>query len=182
MDRQVHRIDESRKNDFYKVHCAVNDAAWCFCAAWWVPTWDNFDQRQAMQNYQLRDRLFKDGEYDGYLLYVDGKPVGWCQVGPRDRLEKLTREYELAADPYTWAITCFLIAPSYRRMGLAEFMLSEIIADLKTRGARRLEAFPHRGETLGECGMWTGPEAIFRRAGFCVARDNPEKPILGLDL
>jgi GNAT superfamily N-acetyltransferase len=175
-------MDQSRKRDFYKVHCAMNRAAWCFCVAWWVPTWDDFSQRQAMQNYQFRDRLFERGEYDGYLLYIDGRPVGWSQVGPRDRLEKLTREYELAADPHVWAITCFLIAPPYRRLGMAEFMLNEIIADLRLRGARRVEAFPHRGEALSECDMWTGPEVIFRRAGFRTVRDDPEKPVLALDL
>ena len=67
-------------------------------------------------------------------------------------------------------------------MGLAEFMLAQIISDLRTRGARRVEAFPHRGDECGASDLWTGPEAIFRRAGFRAVRDDPEKPVLALDL
>jgi GNAT superfamily N-acetyltransferase len=182
MQRSVHRLDASRRDDFYRVHCAWNGAAWCFCVAWWVPTWDGWAQRPALQNRQLRDRLFDSGEYDGYLLYVDDRPVGWCQVGPRDRLQKLVRQFSLEPDPSTWAITCFFIAPSHRGQGLAKYLLDDVLADIRARGAAKVEAFPKRGKRLGPDDLWTGPERTYLEAGFKVVRDDPERPILRLNL
>ena len=111
MDISVVPLDSSRREDFYRVHSEANEANWCYCVAWWVPTWEGWGQRTADENLTLRESLFQLGEYDGYLLYVDGEPAGWCQCGPRDRLPKLLEEYRLEPDPEVWAITCFLIAP-----------------------------------------------------------------------
>lgn len=108
-------------------------------------------------------------------------PVAWCQVGPRDRLEKLVRTYELAPDPGAWAITCFVVAPEERRRGRAHALLRAALEDLRGRGVRRIEAFPRRLATeAGE--LWTGPEPMFRDAGFEVWRDDPERPVLALEL
>jgi ribosomal protein S18 acetylase RimI-like enzyme len=178
--KAVHRLDASRRADFYRVHCTANGTDWCFCAAWYVPTWTGWGDRTADENRQVREALFAHGEHDGYLLYVDGDPVSWCQVGPRDRLEKLVRQFGLAPDPDTWAITCFLIAPTHRRQGLAAFLLREVLVDLRARGVKRVEAFPKRGEALDALDLWNGPEAMFRAAGFAVVQDDPQRPVLAL--
>jgi len=100
----------------------------------------------------------------------------------RDRLEKLVGQFQLAPDPATWAITCFQIAPAHRRQGLASYLLDEALRDLRTRGARRVEAFPKRGAELAADDLWNGPEAMFRTAGFVVVRDDPQRPVLALKL
>jgi GNAT superfamily N-acetyltransferase len=178
MHREVHRFDAARRADFFRVHCDANESGLCFCVAWWTPTWDGWGDRTIDENRRLRESLLERGEYDGYLLYVDGAPAGWCQVGPRDRLEKLRRQFDLAPDPDTWAITCFQIAPAYRRQGHATFLFAEVLRDLTHRGARRVEAFPKRGEGLAVDDLWNGPESMFRAAGFTVARDDPKRPVL----
>ncbi len=35
----------------------------------------------AQENRALREELFAKQIYDGYLVYIDGEPQGWCQVG-----------------------------------------------------------------------------------------------------
>lgn len=178
--RTVVRWDASRRADFARLHCDANDAGWCQCVAWWVPTWAGWGERTAAENHALRDRLCARGEYDGYLaLEPDGAPVGWCQVGPRDRLEKLVRQFGLAPDPETWAITCFVIVPAARGQGVARLLLTEALADLRTRGARRVEAFPKRGDALAVGDLWNGPEALFRAEGFEVVKEDPVRPVLG---
>jgi GNAT superfamily N-acetyltransferase len=147
-----------------------------------VPTWKGWGERTAEDNRSVRESLCEAGEYDGYLLYNDGEPVAWCQAGPRDRLKKLVSQFQLDPSPDTWAITCFLVAPGFRRRGLASYLLRHVIADLRDRGVRRVEAFPKRGETLSEGDLWNGPEAMFRRAGFGLVRDDPTRPTLALDL
>lgn len=179
---QIVRFDASRTADFFAVHSAANGADWCYCAAWWVPTWNGWGERSAEQNRALRSELLQRGEYDGYLLYVDGMAAGWCQVGPRDRLTKLVEQFRLQPDAGAWAITCFLIAPSFRRQGLASQMLNEVVKDVRHSGAERIEAFPRRGPDLDEYELWNGPESLFIEAGFEVEVEDPLRPVLALDL
>lgn len=182
MTREVRRFEPSRRDDFFRLHCDANDAGWCYCTAWWVPTWEEFSDRSADENRASRDELLERGEYDGYLLYLETTPVGWCQAGPRDRLEKLVRQFGLEPDDETWAITCFLIAPEHRRTGLSRYLLDEVLKDLRERGVRRVEAFPKHGEESDPLELWNGAEAIFMEAGFSVTRHHPLRPVLSLEL
>jgi ribosomal protein S18 acetylase RimI-like enzyme len=178
----VVRFEASRTADFYAVHSAANGADWCYCTAWWTPTWDGWGERSAEQNRAARSDLLRRSQYDGYLLYVEEKAVGWCQVGPRDRLAKLVEQFQLQPDPGAWAVTCFLIAPSYRRQGLAAQMLNEVVRDLRHAGVKRVEVFPRRGRELDEYDLWNGPEDMFLEAGFEVVVEDPARPVLALDL
>jgi len=186
MDEQpkitVHALNKSRRADFYRLHNQANGCGWCYCAAWWVPTWEGWGERSGEANRVLRESLFDEGEYDGYLLYMDDAPAGWCQVGRRDRLVKLVRQFELPPDERVWAITCFLIAPGYRGRGLASILLREVLQDLRRKGVRRVEAYPKRGADLEAEDLWTGPERMWQAAGFRVARDHPARPVYDLEL
>ncbi len=178
----IQRLDAGRRDDFYRFHCPANDAGWCFCVAWWAPTWEGWGDRSADDNRRLRDELFDHGEFDGYLAYAGDEPVGWCQVGPRDRLTKLAQQFALPPDPAVWAITCVNVAPSRRRRGVARTLLRAVLDGVRARGVRRLEAFPKRGPELEPGDLWNGPEALYREAGFSVTRDDPQRPLLALDL
>ncbi|MCI0339618.1 MAG: GNAT family N-acetyltransferase [Planctomycetales bacterium] len=175
---RVARVGPSRVADFFAFQCPENGNDWCHCVAWWVPTWDGWGDRTEVQNRRLRERLFARGEYDGYLLYLDGRVSGWCQAGPRDRLRKLVKQYALAPDPEGWAITCIELAPACRARGLAHEFLRRILAALRKRGARRVQAFPERGKRLRPGAVWTGPEALYANAGFGVVRDDPKRPVM----
>ena len=144
----VRHLAQDLLADFVAVHSALHGHGWCRCVAWWVPVWDGWGDRTAEENLALRDDLLARGEYDGYLLYVDDEPAGWCQVGPRDRLPKLVAEHDLTADPAAWAVSCLLLVPSARGRGLARALLAGVVADLRARGVRRLETFPRNGDGL----------------------------------
>ena len=164
MNISVVPLDASHREDFYRVHSESHGCGWCNCVAWWVPTWEGWGQRTVDQNRALREKLFSRGHYDGYLLYAEDRPVGWCQFG-------------LQPDPEVWAITCFLISPISRKKGLAIHLLEGVLLDLKARGISRLQAFPRRGHNLPDEDVWTGPEALYRQSGFALERDDPQKPI-----
>lgn len=172
-------IDASRRDDFYRIHCEANKAGWCYCVAWWTPTWDNWGSRTAEENRSLREKLFDQGEWDGYLMYVDDEPVGWCRCGPRDRLTKLCQQYDLTLNPEVWVVTCFVIVPAYRGQGLLHQFFAEVLKDLKRRRIRYVQGFPRRGEDLMTDDLWTGPEMLFQKAGFKVERDDSNFPIYG---
>jgi GNAT superfamily N-acetyltransferase len=167
---RVERLSAEHKADFYRVHGCENNTGWCFCAAWRVPSWDGWGERTGVENRIVRERLFEQGIYDGYLLYVKDEPVGWCQAGLRDVYPKLLKTYSLSPDPSIWAVTCFLLVPRLRGKGLANLMLTKILNDLRRRGAKKVQVFPHCGKDLSNEDVWTGPEFIFVTAGFTVVK------------
>lgn len=178
----VRRFEPSRRADFFAFHRETNGAGWCYCVAWWAPTWQGWGERTAQENRKAREQLLERGEYDGYLAYDAAVPVGWCQVGPRDRLQKLVAQFKLPPDPDTWAVTCFEVAPSHRRTGVATALLRETLRDLRARGVRRVEAFPKRGAGPEPGALWTGPEPMFLALGFKIVRDDPKRLVLAIDL
>jgi GNAT superfamily N-acetyltransferase len=175
---QITRFAPAHIDAFHALHAT---AGWCSCVAWWVETWDGWGRRTAEENRALRDRLTESAVFDGYLAFSGPDAVGWCQAVPRDRLVKIGRQFDLAADPGTWAIGCFFVHPRYRRQGIARTLLQAILDDLPGRGARRAEAYPKR--TAGEAGeLWNGPEALLRAHGFTTAKDDPVRPVLVREL
>lgn len=169
------RMADAPREDFYGLHCDANDLGWCRCVAWHVETWEGWGERTADENRALRDRLFDAGEADGYLLYSGKTPVAWCQVGPRDRLAKLCRQYALAPDPDAWAITCFAVPPARRRKGHARRLLADVLKDLARRGVARVEAYPKAekdGARPEDGDVWTGPLALYLGAGFERVRET----------
>jgi len=154
----------------------------CFCTAWWVPTWEEWKTRTAAENRALRESLLANGERDGYLLLEGGAAVGWCQAGPRDRLPKLLAQYGLAPDPAVHAITCFEIAPAHRGRGAAAQLLAGALNDMRAGGVARVQGFPRCGASLEPGAAWTGPEALFRSAGFREVSRAERGPVMEIDL
>lgn len=171
-------LGPDRRADFFRVHCDGEGTGWCYCTAWWVPTWEGFGDRKETQNRELRERLFEAGHDDGFLLYLDDEPVGWCQVGVRDRLEKLRSQYQLEPDPEVWALTCFTVLPRCRGQGLASRLLEGVLVALEAGGIRHVQAFPKPGGRLEPGEAWRGTEGLFRKAGFEVAHRHDAGPIM----
>lgn len=187
MSARILKFDARRRADFFRLHGEANGSGWCHCAAWWVPTWNGWGERTAAENRAVRESLCDRGEWDGYLAYdAAGAPIGWCQAGPRDRLEKLVRQYGLAPDPRAWALTCLLVAPSHRRRGVARDLVLGAVTDIRSAGAAaRIEAFPRRpepGASLPDEDAWTGSVELFASADFAITRDDPRFPVMALDL
>lgn len=168
--RRVARLAAASRPDFFRVHCDAAGTGWCYCTAWWVPTWEGFADRRDADNRALREALFARGEDDGYLLYEGGEPLAWAQVGPRDRLAKLVTQYELAPDPGAWAVSCLTVLPARRGEGLAKALVAGVLADLAARGATAVEAFPKPGDDLRPGEAWRGSERLFAGFGFREAK------------
>lgn len=162
----VKKLDSNLIEDFLKLHSKEQGAEWCNCVAWWVPTWEGWDARTMEENRQLREALFQKSEFDGYLLFEDNVPIGWCQACIKNRLPKLSRQFPSSETTGTYAISCFFIAPEKRRTGMAAFLLQEILKDLKSNGVERVEAYPKAERDLPADEAWLGPIDLFIDAGF----------------
>jgi GNAT superfamily N-acetyltransferase len=123
------------------------------------------DRRAAMI-----ERLRTGGTF-GYLAYVDGKPAGWVNASRRSDYTKGLVGNPASGDPSAVGVSCFVIAPPYRRHGVASALLDRVIADGADRGAAAVEGYPRNEpeESDGDGGNFRGPRSIYDARGFETA-------------
>jgi GNAT superfamily N-acetyltransferase len=63
-------------------------------------------------------------------------------------------------------VSCFIIAPPYRRHGIAERLLDRVVDDAADRGARWIEGYPYNEPESGDPGHYRGPRHIYGTRGF----------------
>jgi GNAT superfamily N-acetyltransferase len=162
---------------FFDGEALADNPVWasCYCFAYqFGGTQEEFEDRTGAQNRADKAALIERGEASGILAYAGGKVVGWCHVAPRDRLPALERTPEFAFDgddrDRTAAIVCFVIAPAYRRQGLARRLLEGACDLMRDRGTRWLVAYPPLGVRSAP-GSYHGRLSMYEAAGFERVRD-----------
>jgi len=76
-------------------------------------------------------------------------------------------------------IPCFFIAQKkYRERGLGKQLLQSIIEDLRKRGFKAVETFARKNNPNNP----SGPVEFYLKNGFRVLRDDPEFPLMRLEL
>jgi GNAT superfamily N-acetyltransferase len=142
----------------------------CFCTAPLQPPGPPADVQHWTAN---RDRMagrLRRGESFGYLAYVDGRPAGWVnasRLADEPRFQRPGSANGQASTDRVIGVACFVIAPPYRRHGLAGALLDRVIADAGARGARSVQAFPLQ-PAAGADGdrAFRGPQAMFEARRF----------------
>jgi GNAT superfamily N-acetyltransferase len=128
-------------------------------------------------------RLACSDEPPGILAFLDGEPVGWCAVAPRERYPRLQKSKVLApvdAAAGVWSIVCFFVARGQRRTGLTGRLITAAVSFARRQGARIVEAYPlDAGQTQPAAFLYPGLASTFRRAGFTeVARRSASRPVM----
>ena len=154
----------------------------CWCM-WWRVARSQFTAQRGEGNKQALKRLAEAGEALGLLAYIEGHPVGWCAVGPREGFPVLERSRILKRvdDIPVWSIVCFFVNRRHRGKGLTIALLRAAIAYAKQHGARVVEGYPVEPKTsrMPELFAYTGLASAFQRAGFVeVLRRSQTRPIM----
>ena len=166
---EVHRVTGDRIDDWLSLfdteaHLTAPQNASCYCLephevtpGQPLPAFGTWTERRAA----MVDRL-RAGTTVGYLAYVDGEPAGWCNASMRGDYAMFRCGDD--ADASTVGISCFTIAPRFRRHGIAQALLARVVADAGPRGADAIEAYPVNDgvPTQG----FRGGRAMYDAAGF----------------
>ncbi len=99
----------------------------------------------------------------GILAYLDGEPVGWCSVAPRETYRSLGTA-SLVAGEAVWSVVCFFVPAQYRRRGLARALLDAAVAVAAAHGADVVEAMPVDPDAPSY--RFMGFRPLFLAAGF----------------
>ncbi len=168
----VHPVTEDRIDDwlyfFDHLGFAGNpDWASCYCLEPHDPPPDGMERPWRQSREMQINRLHTGGTF-GYLAYVDGSPGGWVNASLSSQTVLDSHSTSEGADAESVVlIGCFVIAPPYRRHGLAGILLDRVIADAPARGAAWIEGFPRLGPSEdGDAGYFRGPMDLFQSKGF----------------
>jgi GNAT superfamily N-acetyltransferase len=147
------------------LQCAGED--WCWCVAWEVRTWEGWTERSCEENLELRERLWDEGQFHGYVITVRDNPIGWIKVASRATWNKLCEQYSLEPSDEVQTFTCFFLLQAFRGKGLMKKGLQLVIEDLQRSGVTQFEGFPKKGLGENDDGhKWMGTYSLFRDCGF----------------
>ena len=114
-----------------------------------------------------------------------GPVVGWMHAAPRHKLPHCFERMGIAAPPIdvpphdAAVIVCFVIAPEWRRRGVASALLDGALADLATRGIAVVDAFPFKaGDSTTATDHYHGPASLFASRGFAAIADHPDLTVV----
>ena len=156
----------------------------CYCHFYFADhTAREWDLRSTAENREASSGLIAGGRLRGYLAYLDGKPVGWCQAGPRLRIPNLQNEEVLAVDDAdrVGSIVCFIVAKPHRGRGVARSLLEAACAGFRSQGLAFAEGYPRR-TAASDAANYHGPLSLYLNSGFTVFREADAVTIVRKDL
>jgi len=177
---ETHPLTPDRWRDFAALMSSRFDTRHCWCM--WPRLAVSYKTRTGDANRRSMKKVVDAAPAPpGVLAYVDGVPVGWCAVVPREEYPRLKRSNVTAPldDQPVWSVVCFYVLRRHRRQGVSRALLSAALDLAKQHGATIVEAYPVEGGR----NPFRGLPAVFRDAGFKeVARRNPTRPFLRYQL
>lgn len=160
---------------------AFADFRWwsaCYCRFFQDPSDPDGDSSPRMKDRHraLARELVLNGQTEGFLAYVDGKPVGWCNAAPRASYRMPRRIAKAIDDPNepVGSTVCFIVGAEHRGRGVASALLQAALARFRRLGLRYAEGYPNTGAPTGPYAAdipWSahhyhGPVSMYEKASF----------------
>ena len=168
----VHPMTEDRIDDwlrFFDHDAFAGNPDWasCYCLEPHVPAPAETPERAWRDTRAAMAERLRTGTTFGYLAYVDGRPAGWVNASLRSDYG-LYRLVDPGGPhpPSVIGVSCFIIAPPFRRHGIASALLDRVIADASARGASWVEGYPHNQPEESDAGHFRGPRSMYDVRGF----------------
>jgi len=175
--------------EFFDNRAFTDNSEWsaCYCVFY---HWNDDYEKSARvpgvdihkHNRELASDFIRDGVLQGYLAYVDGIAVGWCNANDKTAFESLGPDkrpelWENDIDKKIKSITCYTIAPDMRRKGIATKLLEKVCADAKEDGYDLVEAYPGKPAD-NEQRNYHGPYPLYEKVGFTFYKNLGKESIV----
>jgi ribosomal protein S18 acetylase RimI-like enzyme len=179
---RIERLTRERADDYLRFFdhergpAFADNPEWakCYCHYYEVPpalTWSDFD---GDANRMAMAARIAAGEMEGHLAYDGDTVVGWVNAQPYAKLQYACARMRIEQPPLdvapidAAAIVCFVVAPAFRRQGVARALLDGALANLAARGIALVDAFPWNTEAGNSAATdhYHGTLSMFLHAGF----------------
>jgi len=163
-------LTPGRWEDFERLFGQHGAYGGCWCM-WWRTTRSQFQRQAGEGNRRAMRAIVFSGEVPGILAYLDGQPLGWCSVAPREHYGSLNRSHVLKRldEMPVWSIVCLFVAKGHRGEGLSLALVRGAVEYFRQQGGRVVEAYPtipRKSEPLPPVSSFMGVPPLFERAGF----------------
>jgi ribosomal protein S18 acetylase RimI-like enzyme len=153
---EVHPVTEERIEDwlaFFDHDAFAGNPvdAVCYCTG---PLLGDTSSRPWQVNRSCMVEMLRNGRAYGYLAYAGGRPAGWVNASMRENA--------------VISVACFVIAPPFRRHGVAGALLARVLADAPARAAKVVEASPLNQADASDAANFRGHLGLFLAHGFEV--------------
>ena len=171
-DVTVHAVTEDRVDDwlrFFDHDAFAGNPDWasCYCLEPHVPTTPELPERAWRDSRAAVAARLQGRTTFGYLAYVDDRPVGWVNASLRSEYGLFRLVDAGGPEPrFVIGVSCFVIAPPFRRHGIASTLLDSVIADAPGRGASWIEGYPHNEPNRGDAAHFRGARSMYEVRGF----------------
>nr|KEP23843.1 GCN5 family acetyltransferase [Georgenia sp. SUBG003] len=170
MSFETHPVTPDRFEDFADVINPNRRENHCWCLSHRLRAKDieelgGGDRERAMRALCERENP------PGVVAYLDGIPVGWCNVGPRAEIPRLagSKLIRPVDDVPVWSIICVVVRGGHRKKGVTGHLIEAAARYASSRGAPAVEAYPVDPPGRMDTTMaFVGTRAMFERAGFRV--------------
>ncbi len=170
MTWQTHPVTPDRFEDFADVVNRTRRRNHCWCLSHRLRA-KEIDELGGGDREQAMRRLCERQHPPGVVAYRDGVPVGWCNIGPRTEISRLTRSRLIMPvdDIPVWSIVCIVVRPGHRRQGVTAQLIEGAVAYAASHDAPAVEAHPvDPSGRMDQTMAFVGTRAMFDRAGFRV--------------
>jgi ribosomal protein S18 acetylase RimI-like enzyme len=179
-DVEIKNIDESNFEDI--PNQPPFDCQSCICFEYpdlSEKTTEKIARKKKIEWFKKTRKMPRSG---GKILYLRGKPVGFCQYAPPHLLPLSKTFCEGCPPPSDDAIyvSCIRILKGYRRRGLATLLLKEVIEDLTKRDVKAIETFA--GRDINFDNFPSGPLELYLKLGFKIVWNHKNHPLMRLEL
>jgi GNAT superfamily N-acetyltransferase len=184
--------------DFFDNRAFTDNPPWggCYCHGWQTTKPEaktHTDQVEACGGGQdnmmrvLREvvtRQIATGTMRGYLAYVDGVSIGWCNANDKANLPA-ENAYGIRLPAPTEKreklVICFEIAPEYRGKGVATALLGRVVTDAKAEGYAAVEGFAMNHAERYEWDF-TGSARLFEKREFTATTSQNSGVVMRKEL
>jgi GNAT superfamily N-acetyltransferase len=179
---ECHPLTLDRWADFETLFGKNGACGGCWCMTWRLNRAD-FDRGKRGGNRAAIRALVKAGPPPGILGYLDGEPIGWCAVAPREAYPRLenSRVLKKVDDAPVWSVSCLFVRRDCRKQGVSVALLKAAVEFVRDMNGSIVEGYPIEPRTAEVPGVfaWTGLASAFLQAGFReCARRSDTRPIM----
>lgn len=169
---EIHDAGPDRLDDllaFFDRDGFAGNPIWasCYCVFFQNGGSTNQDwvQRTERQNRAELAARIRARTTTGLLAYAGGRPAAWVNASARSEFPAYAG-HDGDPDDRIGSIVCFVVAPPYRRHGLASRLLSAACDAFAERGFPTVEAYPLASTRGDDASAYHGPLEMYLSAGF----------------